>query len=78
MPFHQLKNHLSKIEERSKTFIGYPGAIDFDYSELFPFLRYNLNNVGDPMIDSHVDMHTKNFEREVLAFFAGLFNAPAK
>ena len=76
MPFHQLKNHLSKIEERSKTFIGYPGAIDFDYSELFPFLRYNLNNVGDPMIDSHVDMHTKNFEREVLAFFAGLFNAP--
>lgn len=74
----QLKNYLSKIDERSKTFIGYPGATDFDYSELYPFLKYNLNNVGDPLMDSHVDMHTKNFEREVLLFFAELFNAPQK
>src|SRR5579875_1133367 len=72
----QLKNHLSKIQERSKTFIGYPAAVDFDYSELYPFLNFNLNNVGDPFMDSHVDMHTKEFEREVLHFFAEHFHAP--
>jgi histidine decarboxylase len=71
-----LQNYLSKIDERSKTFIGYPSATDFDYSALYPFFKYVLNNVGDPMIDSHVDMHTKYFEREVLGFFADVFNAP--
>jgi len=71
-----LESYLSKIEERSETFIGYPAATDYDYSVLYPFLKYTLNNVGDPMIDSHVDLHTKNFEREALSFFAELFNAP--
>ncbi|MGV3528089.1 MAG: histidine decarboxylase [Flavisolibacter sp.] len=74
----QLNAFLSRIEERGKTFIGYPGAADFDYSALVPLLRWNLNNVGDPMVDSHCDMHTKDFERDVLCFFAGLFNAPPK
>lgn len=71
-----LQSYLEKIEERSKQFIGYPSATDFDYSELLPLLKYSLNNVGDPLKDSHMDMHTKNFEREVLSFFAELFNAP--
>lgn len=74
----QLKEFLTKIKERSKTFIGYPAAVDFDYSVLFPVLQFNLNNVGDPLVDSHCDMHTKYFEREVLSFFAALFHAPQK
>lgn len=72
----QLTTYLAHIKERAKTFIGYPAGIDFDYTELFPLLQYNLNNVGDPMVDSHCDMHTKSFEREVLRFFAELFRAP--
>jgi histidine decarboxylase len=72
----QLKAFLAKIDERAKTYIGYPAAVDFDYSELFPFLKYNMNNVGDPLVDSHCDMQTKFFEREVLGFFAELFHAP--
>jgi histidine decarboxylase len=72
----KLKTFLANINERSKTYIGYPASGDFDYSELYPFLNYNLNNVGDPMMDAHVDMHTKTFEREVLHFFADLFHAP--
>lgn len=73
---NQLKAFLAKTEERAKTYIGYPAAVDFDYSELFPFLKFNMNNVGDPMVDSHCDMQTKYFEREVLEFFAELFHAP--
>lgn len=71
---HQLFN---KIKERAATFIGYPTAVDFDYTELYPLLQYSLNNVGDPFIDSHSDMNTKSFEREVVEFYARMFNAPA-
>jgi histidine decarboxylase len=68
---------LVQISERSKKFIGYPTAIDFDYSPLFPLLQYSLNNVGDPFLDSHSDMNTRKFEREVVSWYADLFNAPA-
>ncbi|HET7898148.1 MAG TPA: hypothetical protein VFL47_10770, partial [Flavisolibacter sp.] len=74
----ELKQQLEKIRQRSKNFIGYPCATDFDYSELYPFLEFGLNNVGDPFMDSHCDMHTKDFEQAVVNFFADLFHAPAK
>lgn len=67
---------LNTVKERSKTFIGYPTAVDFDYTELYPLLQYSLNNVGDPFVDTHTDMHTKNLEREVVEFYSKLFNAP--
>ena len=66
-----------KIRERSKTCIGYPAALDYDYSELYTFLKYPLNNIGDPLVVSGYDMHTKSFEKEVISFFAELFKAPA-
>lgn len=73
----KLTGFLNKIQQRAKTYIGYPAGVDFDYTELYPFLRFNLNNVGDPAIETSVDMHTKAFEQEVISFFAELFNAPA-
>ncbi|MGE5521464.1 MAG: aminotransferase class I/II-fold pyridoxal phosphate-dependent enzyme, partial [Candidatus Dadabacteria bacterium] len=71
----EFKTFLNTIQLRSKTFIGYPTAIDFDYSELYPLLQFSLNNIGDPYVASF-DMHTKAFEQEVIQFFAELFNAP--
>lgn len=71
----KLNAFLDKIKQRSQYFIGYPAATDYDYKELYPFLEYSLNNVGDPYVQSN-DMHTKEFEREVIAFFSTLFNAP--
>jgi histidine decarboxylase len=67
---------LNKIKRRSKTYIGYPAAVDYDYKEIYPFLDYALNNVGDPYVTSN-DMQTKMFEQEVVRFFAELFHAPA-
>ena len=72
----QLQQLLQTVQRRSQTFIGYPAGAQFDYTELFPFLQYNLNNVGDPFMETPVDMHTRNFEREVIQFFAELFEAP--
>ncbi|MEY4627755.1 MAG: hypothetical protein RLZZ595_81 [Bacteroidota bacterium] len=64
-----------KISKRAKTYIGYPAATDYDYTELYPFLQYSINNVGDPFIESN-DMQCKSFERDVVSFYADFFNAP--
>lgn len=58
------------------TFLGFPAALDFDYSPLIPFTQYFLNNIGDPYVNAFLGTHTKTFEREVIAFFADLFRAP--
>ena len=55
---------------------GFPGADDIDYSPLWRFFRYELNNIGDPYDDPVFSHHTKPFEREAIEFFADLLHAP--
>lgn len=74
----KLQEFYERVQEKSKRYIGYPSAVDFDYSELYPFLQYSLNNVGDPTLPSSSDMNSHSFERDVLLFFAHLFKAPEK
>jgi histidine decarboxylase len=70
-----LHNLLDEIRSKSAMTMGYPAGKDFDYSELWPFLNYPLNNVGDPFIPSTYAVGTRDLEKEVIAFFAGLFRA---
>lgn len=72
----RLTAYMKLAEERSKYFIGYPIAQDFDYSELYPLLKLPLNNVGDPQVESTYDLNSRSLEQEVLKFFAELFHAP--
>ncbi|WP_224490909.1 histidine decarboxylase [Robertkochia flava] len=67
-----------KIREASSLFLGYPVSKDFDYSPLFEFLQYPVNNLGDPFEDSTYKVQTHELEREVVAFFARLFRANPK
>lgn len=70
-----LRNDLEAARLRN---IGFPGAVDFDYTALAPFLtRELLNNVGDPYVDGIGRNHTKQFEREVVEMLADVFRAPA-
>jgi histidine decarboxylase len=41
------------------------------------FLRFPLNNLGDPFVDSTFAVSTREFEREVVEFVANLLRAPA-
>jgi len=50
--------------------IGYPCNQAWDYSELFRFLNFSINNVGDPFEGSNYRMNTHDFECEVLEKFA--------
>jgi histidine decarboxylase len=55
--------------------LGYPVSRDFDFLELMPFLKYPINNVGDPFENSINKVKTHELEREVVSFFAKLFRA---
>jgi len=72
----RLKDYMNKVVQRADNFIGYPIATDFDYSDLYPLLKYPLNNVGDPLKESTYDLNSRSIEREVVQFFAELFRAP--
>jgi len=65
----------SDIEKARDSFLGYPVSKDFDYSELIPFLKYPINNLGDPFEDGTYKVQTHEMEREVVGFFAKLFRA---
>jgi histidine decarboxylase len=56
--------------------VGYPCNQAFDYSELFRFLQFSMNNVGDPFTGSNYRLNTHDFEREVLQEFARFTQAP--
>jgi histidine decarboxylase len=71
----RLNTYIEKVKERALHFIGYPIAVDFNYDELLPLLRYSLNNIGDPTVESTYDLNSRSLEMEVLAFFADLFRA---
>jgi histidine decarboxylase len=63
------------LQEKSGRFLGYPTNLRFDYRSLYRFLKYSINNVGDPEVPSSYQLNTKEFEREVLATFAWLTHA---
>lgn len=67
----QLKDDL-----RTDMRLGYPMALDIDYSEVNDLFRHHINNIGDPYIDPIFDCHAKDMEREVISFYADLFRAP--
>ena len=56
--------------------MGYPVNLDFDYSELLPFLQYSANNVGDPFHDSNFASNTHEIERDVIGTFADMMRLP--
>jgi len=72
------RSHLARkyrqLVTLEKTFLGYPCDAEFDYAPLYKFLKFPLNNVGDPYEDSTYRIQTKEFEREVLKFFAKLLH----
>lgn len=72
----RLDDFYREIERESELFLGYPCNGIFDYSPLYRFLQYPINNVGDPYLPSNYHLNTHDFEREVLETFQQLTQAP--
>lgn len=71
----RLDDLLLKMEFEADHFLGYPCTREFDYTPLYPLLKYPINNVGDPFVDSNYHLNTHEFEREVIQFFSELTRA---
>lgn len=71
----QLDDLLLKMEYEADHFLGYPCTREFDYTPLYAFLKYPMNNVGDPFVESNYHLNTHQFEREVVRFYADLTRA---
>lgn len=63
------------LQQRSSVHFGYPYNLMYDHSELFNFMKYSINNLGDPYVPSNYSVHSRQFERAVIDFFARLWKA---
>lgn len=61
------------LEERTQHHLGYPYNLEFDFEPLKPFLKYAINNLNDPFKTTNYDVHSKEFELDVLKFFAEMW-----
>jgi histidine decarboxylase len=68
----------ARLEDAKGRFVGYPCDLTFDYSKLFRFFKYAINNVGDAFVSSTYELNTKDFERDVLAAFGRWTRIPEK
>jgi histidine decarboxylase len=73
----RLETLYKALQQESEQFLGYPCNGIFDYSPLYRFLKFPLNNVGDPYLPSNYHLNTHAFECEVLSIFEKLTQAPA-
>ena len=65
------------FEKAAREVAGYPSTQFLNYSSLFHFMKFSLNNVGDPFFGrSYYKLNTHDIEKEVIQKFAELFHAP--
>jgi histidine decarboxylase len=62
------------LQQRSTVHFGYPYNLMYDHSELYSFMKYSINNLGDPFVPSNYGIHSRQFECSVIDFFAQLWN----
>jgi histidine decarboxylase len=70
-----LDTYQEHLKSQSENQAGYPYNLDYDYSQLFPFLNFSINNLGDPFVESNYKIDSRLFEQKVLTFFAELYEA---
>jgi hypothetical protein len=71
-----LKAYDHLLRGKSSVHFGYPYNLMFDFTELTQFLKYSINNLGDPFVPSNYGVHSRQFECSVIDFFASLWKMP--
>jgi histidine decarboxylase len=61
------------LQQRSTVHLGYPYNLMYDHQELFRFMKYSINNLGDPFVAGNYGVHSRQFECAVVDFFARLW-----
>jgi histidine decarboxylase len=61
------------LKRKSSVHFGYPYNLMYNHEELYEFMKYSINNLGDPFITSNYGVHSRQFECSVIDFFAKLW-----
>ena len=64
------------LKQRSSVHFGYPYNLMYNHEELYQFMKYSINNLGDPFITSNYGVHSRQFECAVIDFFANMWSIP--
>jgi histidine decarboxylase len=70
-----LKGTYARLKQDSERMIGYPGTRIVDFSPLYPFMDFFINNIGDPYTPGSYRINTHGMEREVIAWFRKILHA---
>ena len=65
---------LERNRKYQKNFIGYQSNPFIEYGHLKDFMYMHTNNVGDPYAESNCQTNTRWIERNVLDYYASLWN----
>jgi len=65
------------LKRKSSVHFGYPYNLMYNHEELYEFMKYSINNLGDPFITSNYGVHSRQFECSVIDFFAKLWKMEA-
>ncbi|ASP39001.1 histidine decarboxylase [Bacterioplanes sanyensis] len=71
----RLKELYDVCRDHQHQMLGYPVSSDFDYHELWPFLQFAINNVGDWGEVSNYPLNSFAFEGDVIEYFCQLFHS---
>ena len=73
-PVEDILDHFeADLRRKTKQHAGYPYNLDYDFKDLFKFMNYSINNLGDPFQTSNYGVHSRAFETAVVDFFARLW-----
>lgn len=68
-----LSSYDKLLKRKSSVHFGYPYNLMYNHEELYEFMKYSINNLGDPYITSNYGVHSRQFECSVIDFFADLW-----
>ena len=60
---------------QTENFLGYQANLGTDYTIMSQYLKTSVNNIGDPFVPGSFTLNSKWMERNVLDYFASLWNA---
>lgn len=64
------------LQRKSSVHFGYPYNLMYNHEELYEFMKYSINNLGDPFVTSNYGVHSRQFECAVIDFMADLWKIP--
>ncbi|RMI27969.1 histidine decarboxylase [Nocardia stercoris] len=74
-PLGRIDDFIAEMRAERPYVLGFPGNLDFSFSNLAGLLDILVNNVGDPDSGEKSDISAKPMERAVVDFMAELANA---